>query len=221
MWIEETFCLVPQGVFFLFTIFCNLRDRRGSVNTFSVFEDWNKHFTHGISAACKLCFLPCLQRVKEKKILTFVKCFISEADQISFDLACGFFVSLVCLVFSFVGVFFFFVCFSLQCLVFEIIILVFYSLISTWFFLNCRLFDSINVIKKSHIYYHSFASNYPHYKPQIYTLYRKKCPLRHFFEYVYDLLFQYIHINWLRNMPIHTCFHCHFLIFLKRIGRHS
>ena len=84
MWIEETFCLIPKRLFFLTTEFCNLLYRWGLILTFSMLEDWDKQFTHCVGSTRKKCFLPCCIRVKEKQIFFLcVKCFISEADEIS------------------------------------------------------------------------------------------------------------------------------------------
>lgn len=73
-----------QSVFFLTTEFCNLLYRWRLILTFSMLEDWDKQFTHCVGSTRKKCFLPCCIRVKEKQIFFLcVKCFISEADEIS------------------------------------------------------------------------------------------------------------------------------------------
>ena len=95
MRIEESFGFIPQGIFFLTAVSGNLFDRRGSVDTFTVDEDWLHHFADGIGSGFHLCLFPCLAWIKEEKIFLRIDFFVYKSDIISFHLAGFFFVNTV------------------------------------------------------------------------------------------------------------------------------
>ena len=93
MWIEETFCLIPEGVFLLATVCGNFFDTRRIVDACSVDENRNHHFTNRIGAAFELCLFPGLDRVEKEKILGSIDGLIGKTDQVSFDLAVFFLIN--------------------------------------------------------------------------------------------------------------------------------
>ena len=82
----ETFCLIPQGIQFLFTVLLDVHDLRGVVNTLAVLKYLDRKLTHRISSGSEECLFPCRYRVKEQQWLVLIECLADETDDISDDL---------------------------------------------------------------------------------------------------------------------------------------
>ena len=86
MRVYETFCLIPQGIQFLFTVLLDVHDLRGVVDTLAVLEYLDRKLTHRISSGSEECLFPCRYRVKEQQWLVLIEGLADETDDISDDL---------------------------------------------------------------------------------------------------------------------------------------
>ena len=87
MRICKTFRFIPECVFFSDTDIADFHNRRRSVDTGSVFEYRNEHFTQCVGTALDLCFFPRFKRIKDDQIFGRIIRFICKTDQIGTDFA--------------------------------------------------------------------------------------------------------------------------------------
>ena len=87
MRICKTFRFIPERVFFFDTDIADFHNRRRSVDTGSVFEYRNEHFTQCVGTALDLCFFPRFKRIKDDQIFGRIIRFICQTDQIGTDFA--------------------------------------------------------------------------------------------------------------------------------------
>ena len=78
--IEQTLGLIPQGLLFLLTVFCDLSYRRRMVDAFTVLEDRKQYLAYGIRTADQPGLFPLFDRIKDNQILTGVTGLVGEAD---------------------------------------------------------------------------------------------------------------------------------------------
>ena len=86
MRVYETFCLIPQGIQFLFTVLLDVHDLRGVVNTLAVLKYLDRKFPHRVGSRSEKCLFPGRDRVKEQQRFVLVEGLTDETDNVRDDL---------------------------------------------------------------------------------------------------------------------------------------
>ena len=82
MGIDETFCLLPEGLLFLPAVFPDVHDLRGAVDAEAVLEHRDEKLSQRIGARREKRLLPRLNGVEEQERVCRIKFFAHKADQI-------------------------------------------------------------------------------------------------------------------------------------------